>query len=79
MILHTKVKENGKLNIAIPKHFWGETVTISIETDKESSNSLQDETEYLLSSPANIQRLKQAKQEFDNEQWLEVKNLEDLF
>ena len=38
-----------------------------------------DETAYLLSSEANVQRLEQAKREFEKGQWVEVENLDELF
>jgi hypothetical protein len=41
--------------------------------------SERDETAYLLSSEANVQRLEQAKREFEKGQWVEVENLDELF
>ncbi len=47
----------------------------------EAQNELKpewDETTYLLSSEANVQRLEQAKREFEKGQWVEVENLDEL-
>lgn len=37
MILNTIVNENGTLNTIFPKSLWGKKVTITIQTESQSS------------------------------------------
>jgi len=56
-----------------------DNISGQLNTTIEPQNELKDETAYLLSSEANVQRLEQAKQEFEKGQWVEVENLDELF
>jgi hypothetical protein len=59
-----------------------DNISNQLNTTNELQSELKsewDETAYLLSSPANVQRLEQAKREFEKRQWVEVENLDELF
>lgn len=76
MILNAEVNPQGYLTLQIPNPaFWGKPIILSIT---EVNDSL-DDTAYLLSSPANVQRLVQARQEFERGEWVEVADLDELF
>jgi len=49
------------------------------QPQSELKPEVDDETAYLLSSPANALRLEQAKAEFDRGQWVEVDDVDELF
>ncbi len=76
MILNAEINQQGYLSLQIPNPaFWGKQIILSIIEVNDSP----DETAYLLSSPANEQRLVQARQEFERGEWVEVEDLDELF